>query len=163
MVANRHTQNRVIRAGDPFTLLIENNRPGGFYTEIGRTCVLGKAWQEMEDEFAFVLEAQRFTLDLLRPGASCKEIWDHYNGFMRANGKLEERRLHCYSQGYDMVERPLVRFDETMPIQRSSVVALHPTCVTERTYSWVCDNFLIGENRVVERLHRFPQQIFELG
>ncbi len=163
VMANRHSQNRVILAGDQFTLLIENNGPGGFYTEIGRTCVLGKASQEMKDEFAFVLEAQQFTLNLLKPGASCNEIWDRYNGFMRANGKPEERRLHCHSQGYDMVERPLVRFDETMPIQRSSVVALHPTYVTERTYSWVCDNFLIGDNGAVQRLHRFPQQLFELG
>ena len=35
--------------------------PGGFYTELGRTCVLGRASQEMKDEFAFVLEAQKFT------------------------------------------------------------------------------------------------------
>jgi len=160
---NRHVQNRVIREGDQFTLLIENNGPGGFYTEIGRTCVLGRASEEMHEEFAFVLKAQKFTIDLLRPGASCKEIWDRYNGFMRENGRPEEKRLHCHSQGYDMVERPMVRFDETLPIGASMVVAAHPTYTTERTYSWVCDNFLIGERGVVERLHKFPQKIFELG
>lgn len=160
---NRHVQNRVIREGDQFTLLIENNGPGGFYTEIGRTCVLGRASEEMHEEFAFVLKAQKFTTGLLKPGASCKAIWDTYNGFMRENGRPEEKRLHCHSQGYDMVERPMVRFDETMPVGKDMVVALHPTYVTERTYSWVCDNFLIGEHGVVERLHRFPQKIFELG
>jgi Xaa-Pro aminopeptidase len=160
---NRHTQNRVIREGDQFTLLVENNGPGGFYTEIGRTCVLGKASQEMKDEFSFVLEAQRFTLNMLKPGASCKDIWEAYNQFMREKGRPEERRLHCHGQGYDMVERPLVRFDETMPIQKNIVFALHPTYVTARTYSWVCDNFLIGDNGVIEKLHRFPQKIFELG
>lgn len=160
---NRHLQNRVIREGDQFTLLIENNGPGGFYTEIGRTCVLGRASEEMHEEFAFVLKAQKFTTDLLKPGASCQDIWDAYNGFMRENGRPEEKRLHCHSQGYDMVERPMVRFDETMPVGASMVVAAHPTYVTERTYSWVCDNFLIGARGVVERLHRFPQKIFELG
>ena len=163
VMSNRHTQNRVIREGDQFTLLIENNGPGGYYTEIGRTCVLGKASQEMQDEFAFVLEAQKFTVNLLRPGAACRDIWESYNAFMRDHGRPEEKRLHCHSQGYDMVERPLVRFDETLPIQKSSIVALHPTYVTERTYSWCCDNFLIGEGGVVERLHKFPQKIFELG
>jgi Xaa-Pro aminopeptidase len=160
---NRHLQNRVIREGDQFTLLIENNGPGGFYTEIGRTCVLGRASEEMHEGFAFVLKAQKFTTDLLKPGASCKDVWDAYNGFMRENGRPEEKRLHCHSQGYDMVERPMVRFDETMPVAASMVVAAHPTYVTERTYSWVCDNFLIGDHGVVERLHRFPQKIFELG
>jgi Xaa-Pro aminopeptidase len=160
---NRHVQNRVIREGDQFTLLIENNGPGGFYTEIGRTCVLGRASEEMHEEFAFVLKAQKFTTELLKPGASCKDIWDAYNSFLRENGRPEEKRLHCHSQGYDMVERPMVRFDETMPVGASMVVAAHPTYVTERTYSWVCDNFLIGDHGVVERLHRFPQKIFELA
>jgi Xaa-Pro aminopeptidase len=160
---NRHLQNRVIRAGDYFTLLIENSGPGGFYTELGRPCVLGKASQEMRDEFAFVLEAQQFTLSLLKPGAACKDVWDAYNAFMREHGRPEERRLHCHGQGYDMVERPLVRFDESMPIGKNMVVSCHPTYVTARTYSWACDNFLIGASGVVERLHKLPQQIFELG
>src|SRR6266850_7153678 len=95
--ANRYQQNRVLREGDQFTILIENNGPGGFYTELGRTCVLGRASQEMKDEFAFVLEAQKFTLDRMKPGAKC------------------------------------------------------------------CENFLIGDSGVVEKLHRFPQKIVELG
>jgi len=160
---NRHLQNRTIREGDTFTLLIENNGAGGFYTELGRTCVLGRASQEMKDEFAFVLEAQKFTAALLKPGASCKEIWEKYNGFMREHGRPEEKRLHCHSQGYDMVERPLVRFDETLPVGKSMVFACHPTYVTERTYSWACDNFLVSGSGIAERLHKFPQKIFELG
>ncbi|HTP97145.1 MAG TPA: M24 family metallopeptidase [Burkholderiales bacterium] len=160
---NRHLQNRVIRAGDYFTLLIENNGPGGYYTELGRTCVLGRASQEMRDEYEFVLRAQRFTLDLLKPGASCPDIWERYNAFLRENARPEEKRLHCHSQGYDMVERPLVRFDEPMPVGASMVFSCHPTYVTERTYSWICDNFLIDANGSVEHLHRCPQRIFELG
>lgn len=125
--------------------------------------MLGKATQDMKDEFAFVLEAQKFMLGLLKPGASCKELFESYNAFMRNNGRPEERRLHCHGQGYDMVERPLIRFDETMPIQKNMNIVVHPTYVTARTFSWVCDNFLIGENGVAEKLHKFPQKIFELG
>jgi len=163
MFGNRHLQNRVIQPGDQYTLLVENNGAGGFYTELGRTCVLGKASQEMKDEFAFALEAQQFVLDLLRPGASCKDIFEAYNAFMRRNGRPEEKRLHCHGQGYDMVERPLIRFDETMPIQQNMNIVVHPTYVTARTFSWVCDNFLIGEKGVAEKLHKFPQKIFELS
>lgn len=162
MFGNRHLQNRVIQAGDQYTLLVENSGAGGFYTELGRTCVLGKATQEMKDEFAFVLEAQKSMLDLLKPGASCKDIFEFYNAFMRKNGRPEEKRLHCHGQGYDMVERPLVRFDEIMPIQKNMNIVVHPTYVTARTFSWVCDNFLIGEGGVAEKLHKFPQKIFEL-
>ena len=160
---NRHLQNRKIRPGDTFTLLIENSGAGGFYTELGRTCVLGKASQEMMDEFAFVLEAQKFTLSLLKPGASCKDAWETYNQYMREHGKPEEKRLHCHGQGYDMVERPLLRFDETMPLSKNMVLSAHPSYTTAGTYSWVCDNFLIGESGVVEKFHQLPQRIFELG
>jgi hypothetical protein len=62
-----------------------------------------------------------------------------------------------------MVERPLVRFDEPMPVGANMVFACHPTYVTARTYSWACDNFLVDEKGLTERLHRCPQQIFELG
>jgi len=161
--ANRYQQNRVLREGDQFTLLIENNGPGGFYTELGRTCVLGKASQEMKDEFAFVLEAQKFTLDRMVPGAKCSEIFAEYNAFMKKNGRPEEKRLHAHGQGYDMVERPLIRHDETMAIGKDMNMVCHPTYVTERTYSWCCDNFLIGSKGVAEKLHKFPQKIVELG
>lgn len=160
---NRHLQNRVIRDGDYFSLLIENNGPGGLYTELGRTCVLGKASPEMQDEYRFVLEARKFTLDRLKPGASCGEIWDAYNGFMREHGRPEEKRLHCHGQGYDMVERPLVRHDETMAIGSDMVLSCHPTYATARTYSWICDNYLIGPRGVAERMHKCPERIFELG
>ncbi len=39
--ANRHLQNRVIQKGDQIALLVEDNGPGGMYTELGRSCVLG--------------------------------------------------------------------------------------------------------------------------
>ena len=160
--ANRHQQNRVIKEGDQFTLLIENSGMGGFYTELGRTCVLGKASSEMKEEYEFVLKAQKFTASLLRPGADCADIWQAYNQYMRENGRPEEKRLHCHGQGYDMVERPLVRMDESMKIAKNMVLAAHPTYTTERTYSWSCDDFLVSDVDASERLHAFPQKIHEL-
>jgi len=157
-----HLQNRVLREGDQFCMLIENSGPGGFYGEIGRTWVLGKASQEMQDEFAFVLEAQKFTLELLKPGADPADIFARYNDFMRRNGRPLESRLYAHGQGYDMVERPLIRHDETLTIGPNMLFAVHPTYVTQRTYSWVCDNWLIDDAGHIEALHKFPQRITEL-
>jgi Xaa-Pro aminopeptidase len=160
--ANRHFQSRTIQAGDQLSLLVESNGAGGFYTELGRTCVLGKASQEMKDEFAFVLEARKFTLSLLKPGASCKDIWDAYNEFMKKSGRPEEKRLYCHGQGYDMVERPLVRFDEPMKLKANMVVSCHPTYALAGSFNWACDNYLITD-RGPERLHQFPEIITEIG
>ena len=160
--ANRHFQNRTIQAGDQLSLLVESNGAGGYYTELGRTAVLGKASQEMKDEFAFVIEARNFTLKLLKPGASGKEIWDAYNQFMRQNKRPEEKRLYCHGQGYDMVERPLVRFDEPMKLKANMVLSCHPTYALAGSFNWACDDYLITASGV-ERLHKFPETITELG
>lgn len=161
--ANRHLQNRTLRAGDMFSLLCESNGPGGFYTEISRTCVLGKAPQEMRDDFEVLLEARLFTLNMLKPGASCKEIWDSYNAFLRKRGKPEEERLYCHGQGYDLVERPLVRRDEPMAIAENMNITCHPTYLSKLAFNTICDNYLVGKTGVLERLHKYPEKIIELG
>jgi Xaa-Pro aminopeptidase len=158
----RHLQQRVMREGDVYTLLVETNGPGGFYTEISRTIVLGKASQEMKDEFAFVLEARNYVLSLLKPGASCKDIWNSYNDFMRKHGKPEEARLFFHGQGYDLVERPLVRADEPMPIKANMWFACHPTYFTKNFFATYCDDYLVTD-KGVERLHEYPEKIIELG
>jgi Xaa-Pro aminopeptidase len=162
MFGPRHLQNRVIRDGDQFALLVEDNGPGGFYTELGRTCVLGAASQELKDELEFVKQARRFTLDLLKPGTPCKDVWDAYNAFMRENGRPEEQRLYCHGQGYDLVERPLVRADEPMTIQPNMNIVVHPTYIRGNVMSWLCDNYIIGASGPGERLHRFPEEIVEI-
>ena len=161
--APKHFQNRVIQEGDYVALLVEDAGPGGFYTELGRNCVVGKAPQQMKDELAFTLESRRMTLDLLKPGTPAKEIWGEFNAFMRRNGRPPETRLYCHGQGYDLVERPLIRHDEPMLIQKDMNIVVHPTYVHNGMLSWVCDNYLIGSNGPGERLHRFREEIIEVG
>jgi Xaa-Pro aminopeptidase len=161
--APKHMQNRVIKAGDYVALLVEDSGPGGFYTELGRNCVVGKAPQQMKDELAFTLESRRITLDLLKPGTPAKEVWEKFNEFMRRNGRPEETRLYCHGQGYDLVERPLIRHDEPMAIEKDMNIVVHPTYIHKGMLSWVCDNYLIGSNGPGERLHRFPETIMEVG
>jgi Xaa-Pro aminopeptidase len=159
----KHMQNRVIREGDYVALLVEDSGPGGFYTELGRNCVVGKAPQQMHDELAFTLESRRLTLDLLKPGTPAKQIWEEFNAFMRKHGRPEETRLYCHGQGYDLVERPLIRHDEPMAIAKDMNIVVHPTYVHKGMLSWVCDNYLIGSNGPGDRLHQFPEAIIEVG
>ena len=161
--SQRHYQNRVIQEGDVVALLVEDSGPGGMYAELGRACVVGKASAELKDEFAFALEARKFNLGLLKPGTPCADIFAAYNDFMRRNGRPEERRLHCHGQGYDLVERPLIRSDEPMTIAQDMNIVVHPTYMRGHVLSWVCDNYLIEASGPSERLHRFPEAITELG
>ncbi len=80
---------------------------------------------------------------------------------MREHGRPEERRIHAHGQGYDLVERPLIRWDETMRIQAGMNFACHPSYLIDGFQSWICDNWLVGPDGPGERLHRFPQKIVE--
>jgi len=160
---NKHLQNRAIQKGDQIALLVEDNGPGGMYTELGRSCVIGaKVPQAMKDELAFVMEARKVTLDLLKPGTPSKDVWDGFNAFMRKNGKPMEARLYCHGQGYDLVERPLVRSDEPMTIEKDMNIVVHPTYIHAGYLNWLCDNYLIGGNGPGDRLHQFPEEVVEV-
>ena len=117
----------------------------------------------MKDELDFVIEARKFTLDLLKPGTPCKDIWDAYNGFMRKNGRPPEARLYCHGQGYDLVERPLIRNDEPWTIEKDMNIVVHPTYVHGGYLNWLCDNYIIGGNGPGDRLHQFPEEVVEVG
>ncbi|HEY6861222.1 MAG TPA: M24 family metallopeptidase [Pseudolabrys sp.] len=161
--ANRHLQNRVIQKGDQIALLVEDNGPGGMYTELGRSCVVGaKVPQAMKDELEFCKASRKLTLDLLKPGTPCKDIWDAFNDFMRKNGRPAEARLYCHGQGYDLVERPLIRHDEPMTIEKNMNIVVHPTYIHGGYLNWLCDNYLIGGNGAGDRLHQFPEEVVEV-
>ena len=160
----RHVQNRVIQKGDQVALLVEDSGPGGMFTELGRTCVVGvKVPQEMKDELQFVIESRKLTLDLLKPGTPCKDIWEQFNAFMRKNGRPEEARLYCHGQGYDLVERPLIRNDEPWTIEKDMNIVVHPTYTHRGFINWLCDNYIIGGNGPGDRLHQFKEEVVEAG
>jgi Xaa-Pro aminopeptidase len=160
--ADRTLQGRTLKPGEHFTLLIENNGPGGFYTELARTMVFGKATPELLDGFAAMKAAQQHTLSLIRPGASGSAIAAAHDDYMRARGLPPELRLYCHGQGYDLVERPLVRADETMTLEAGMNLAVHPSFETDAMFAVICDNYLVEANGPSDCLHKTEKKIFEL-
>jgi Xaa-Pro aminopeptidase len=159
---DRHEQARALQPGEHFSLLIENNGPGGMYTEIARTIVLGKASNELIDGFESMKEAQAHTLSLLKPGASCADIAARHDDYMRSRGLPAELRLYAHGQGYDLVERPLIRADETMRIEEHMNFAVHPGYETPSIFAVICDNYLIEAGGPGACLHKTPKQVFEV-
>lgn len=158
----RQQQGRSLKNGEHFSLLVEVNGPGGMYTEIARTMVLGKATQKLKDEFSLMKEAQDHTLSLIKPGASPADIAQKHNDWMIAHSLPPENRLYAHGQGYDLVERPLIRRDETMKLAAGMNLAVHPGYDDETVFAVICDNYLVTETGVSECLHKTPKQIFEI-
>ena len=158
----RHYMNRVLREGDHVVVLLEGNGPGGFYTEIARVFSLGEPTLEAKGAFAHALEAQELTLRLLKPGANPKDVWDANNEFLQKKGYAPEGRLYAHGEGYEMVERPAIRYDEPMKIQAGMNIAVHPVVKNSRLWTTLCDNYLVTENGVGPCLHKTPKEIIIL-
>lgn len=154
---------RKLRDGDVLYFQCENTGPGGYFVHAGRYYVLGKAPQRLRDLFGAIVEAQDFTASLLQPGASCREIFREYNAYLQARGFAPERRIHCHGQGYDNVEPPLIRQDESMVIATNMNIGIHPAITQKDAFVTCCDNYFIGKDGVVERLHKTPREIVELA
>ena len=158
----RHFMNRVLREGDHVVVLLEGNGPGGYYTEIARVFSLGEPAQEAKDMYATVLEAQELTLKLLRPGANPKDIWDANNEFLQKRGSGPEGRLYAHGEGYELVERPAIRYDEPMKIEAGMNIAVHPVGKNSRVWTTNCDNYLVTTDGVSPCLHKTPKEIIIL-
>ena len=156
---HRHYQNRTIREGDQVSLLIEVNGPGGFYTELARMFSIGPPSQELVDAHAYVVETQKYSLSLMKPGASPSDILAANSAFLVKKGYKPELRLYAHGQGYDLVERPFYLRDETMAIQPGMNITLHPAAATDTVWCTVCDNYLIGPDGPGECIHKMPQDI----
>jgi Xaa-Pro aminopeptidase len=161
MIRRSGEHGRRIEDGDVMYFQCENTGPGGYFVHAGRYYVLGRAPQELQDMVGAMNEAQDFTVRLLQVGASCSAIFMEYNAYMKARGFPPERRIHCHGQGYDNVEPPLLREDETMVIKPNTNMGIHPAVARKDMFVTSCDNFLIKRNGV-ERLHKMPREIVEL-
>ena len=160
--AGRHFQSRTLSAGDHLSMLIEVNGPGGIYLEIARTIVLGAADDRLLQAFENVRAAQDHTLSLMKPGAAPATIAAAHNAWMTARDLPGETRLYAHGQGYEMVERPLIRQDETMPLAEGMLLAVHPGYDDGRVFAVICDNYIVEAGGMSACLHKTEKRLFEL-
>jgi Xaa-Pro aminopeptidase len=154
-------QARQLQAGDVVVVLIENAGPGGMVTHIGRMFSLGPVPAGIDDAHDLICIEQDALAAALLPGAAPAELFASYNARMRSRGRAEETRVHAHGQGYEIVERPLIRSDETMLIAPNMNIGIHPMVVERSILVTAIDNYLTGPS-AAERLHRTPRTIVDV-
>ena len=102
-------------------------------------------------------------MSLIKPGACPADIHAAHNAYMQEHGLPPEMRLYAHGQGYDMVERPLIRQDEPMPLAENMNLAVHPAYETASMFAVICDNYLVTGTGVSPCLHQTAKQVFEIG
>jgi Xaa-Pro aminopeptidase len=152
-------QNRLLQRGDQICVMIEVNGPGGFYGEIARTACIGEAPRQLLKVWDDAVEVQDRDAELTKPGADPPELFALHNELLSGMGYPPEGRLHSHGQGYDLVERPAIRPEETMKVRENMNIVIHPITLTGDAYAFCCDNYLVTGLGAV-RLHRTPREIF---
>jgi Xaa-Pro aminopeptidase len=157
-----HAMNRMLQEGDQVNILLEVNDASGYYTHLSRLAVIGEVSDELQEVHEIALEAQKFSLDLVKPGADPVEILKANNEFLAERNMPIETRIYAHGQGYDMVERPSFQAGETMKIAENMNIAVHPTARNDRAMSLLTDNYIVNKNGVGECIHKTPKKIFAL-
>ncbi len=127
--------------------------------------MLGKVPTALSDGFADAQEAhEEHTGSEIKPGATGRSVYEaHAATFMQAKGLQPSRRVYAHGQGYDLVERPLIREDEPMTLEPGMVFAVHPIASAGGYAAFICDDCVIGADGATTWLHRMPKRVFEAG
>lgn len=150
---------RVMERGDYMNFLVEVGTVGGYFIEVGRPISLGPPSSELVDLFEQAKAAQAYTFSLMKPGAKASDIYAAFTEYMKGIGQAPELRLYSHGQGYDLIERPLIRWDETMTLEVGMNLACHPSLMSKGgCFVTLCDNVII-EADGPRRLHKTPSEI----
>jgi Xaa-Pro dipeptidase len=117
---------RVIRQGENMILSCGANVEG-YRVECERTLFLGRPGERHREAFEVMARAQQMTVNLMKPGALCRDINDQVLDFIRSRGyggALKHRAGH--GKGLEEHERPWIESGDTTALAPGMVVSAEP-------------------------------------
>lgn len=140
---------RTLREGDIVNILIESSAAGGYWYDLRRFICIGSAPPEQQEAHAIVKEARNILAANLKPGVVPGVALEASDAFLKSKGCPPEARVAGHGQGLDLVERPVVRPEETAKLQAGMVISLHPTAKTKYATACIADTYVIGNSGAV--------------
>ena len=140
---------RKFQHGDIVNILIESSAAGGYWYDLRRFLCVGSAPGELQDAYALVKEARNILAANLKPGMVPSIALAASDNFLKSKGSPPEARVAGHGQGLDLVERPVVRPEETAELQENMVVSLHPTAKVKNVAASLADTYVIGNSGAV--------------
>ena len=153
--------NRRIEKGDGITVMVEVSSRGGVYGELARVYCLGKADPGLVDLYEIAKGAQHAVAAAAKPGVTGRELNALFDDFVTSHGLKKNGRFVGHSQGYDMMEAPVICPQEDMPLEEGMFLAIHPELVRDGQFTICCDNYRVTAQGA-ERITRTEQKVFEL-
>jgi Xaa-Pro aminopeptidase len=140
---------RPLREGDVVNILIESSAAGGYWYDLRRFLFIGKPPAELLEAHAVAKEARSILAANLKPGTAPAAALAESDEFLKSKGSPPEARVAGHGQGLDLVERPVVRPEETAELQSDMVISLHPTAKIRNAAVGLADTYVIGSSGAV--------------
>lgn len=140
---------RPFRQGDVVNMLIESSAAGGYWYDLRRFICIGRPPEVLQEAHAIVKEARSVLAANLKPGTVPGVALEASDGLLKKKGCPPESRVAGHGQGLDLVERPVVRPEETAKLQAGMVISLHPTAAIKHISACLADTYVIGNSGAV--------------
>lgn len=103
----------------------------GWWAQVCRTCVKGKASADQLKAFSVFLESEQAGIDMVKPGVNIREVAKAENDVFRKYGYGEyctERytRGRGHGHGLDLDEQPLISESSDLVLEAGMVIVIHP-------------------------------------
>ena len=119
----------------------------GYWSDVTRTVVLGKATQEQRDMYRFVFDLTRTCYDAIKPGVACKDVIAVCKRELERAGRSTQAVGRIgHGIGCDGLEYPSLAASEEIVIEEGMTFACNPNFTTGFGFFNVEENLAVTRN-----------------
>ena len=136
------------KIGDGNILIIDTGSTlNGYYCDFDRNFGFGNINQKSLDAYNKLWDATEKTLEIIKPGISCKEVYESLSkNLFSSNVKSNVGRMG-HGFGLQLTEPPSIMIDDNTILEKNMILALEPSIEIENDLMLVHEeNILITQN-----------------
>ena len=149
------------KIGDGNILIIDTGSTlNGYYCDFDRNFGFGNINQKSLDAYNKLWDATEKTLEIIKPGISCKEVYESLSkNLFSSNVKSNVGRMG-HGFGLQLTEPPSIMIDDNTILEKNMILALEPSIEIENDLMLVHEeNILITQNGNRLLTSRTPKEL----
>lgn len=149
------------KIGDGDILIIDTGSTlNGYYCDFDRNFGFGNINQKTLDAYNKLWDATEKTLEIIKPGISCKEVYESLSkNLFSSNVKSSVGRMG-HGFGLQLTEPPSIMIDDNTILEKNMILALEPSIEIENDLMLVHEeNILITQNGNRLLTSRTPKEL----
>ena len=149
------------KIGDGDILIIDTGSTlNGYYCDFDRNFGFGNINQKSLDAYNKLWNATEKTLEIIRPGISCNEIYDSLSNNLFSNNSKSKVGRMGHGFGLQLTEPPSIMNNDKTILEKNMILALEPSIEIENDLMLVHEeNILITQNGNRLLTSRTPKEL----